>query len=125
MDEYISKQDALEIVKRTCGDYAAAFAEISRLPADKLVEESYKEGHISGYYEGLNDGEKSRNHGIVMKKLEQITDKMDGLETQLIQLEQTVLLHTHTPINQPVYIQHSYPWWMEPGGYGGHGGGQG
>lgn len=33
MTEYITKERALEIVKRTSGDYAAAFAEISALPA--------------------------------------------------------------------------------------------
>lgn len=32
MSEYIKKVDALEIVKRTSGDYAAAFVEIKRLP---------------------------------------------------------------------------------------------
>ena len=33
MDEYIKKEDAMEIVKRTSGDYAAAFSEIRKLPA--------------------------------------------------------------------------------------------
>ena len=33
MDDYISRQAALDIVKRTSGDYATAFCEISRLPA--------------------------------------------------------------------------------------------
>jgi hypothetical protein len=32
-DEYISRAEALEITTRTCGDYAAAFAEIRKLPA--------------------------------------------------------------------------------------------
>lgn len=32
-DEYISREAALEITTRTCGDYAAAFAEIRKLPA--------------------------------------------------------------------------------------------
>lgn len=32
-DEYIRREDALEITTRTCGDYAAAFAEIRKLPA--------------------------------------------------------------------------------------------
>lgn len=31
--QLIYREDALEIVRRTSGDYAAAFAEISRLPA--------------------------------------------------------------------------------------------
>ena len=33
MAEYIRREDALEITKRTCGDYAAAWAEIRKLPA--------------------------------------------------------------------------------------------
>lgn len=33
MDEYIKKQDAMIIVKQTCGDYATAFCEIDKLPA--------------------------------------------------------------------------------------------
>jgi len=32
MSEYIKKEDVLEIVKRTSGDYAAAFSEIRKLP---------------------------------------------------------------------------------------------
>lgn len=32
MSEYIKKEDVLEIVKRTSGDYAAAFVEIRKLP---------------------------------------------------------------------------------------------
>ena len=38
MTEYITKSQALEIVKHTSGDYAQAFAEISRLPAADVVE---------------------------------------------------------------------------------------
>lgn len=33
MAEYIKREDAMDIVKRTSGDYAAAWSEISRLPA--------------------------------------------------------------------------------------------
>lgn len=33
MDEYIKREDALEITKRTSGDYATAFAEICKIPA--------------------------------------------------------------------------------------------
>ena len=32
-EEFISREAALEITTRTCGDYAAAFAEIRKLPA--------------------------------------------------------------------------------------------
>ena len=37
-DEYISREAALEITTRTCGDYAAAFAEIRKLPAANVAE---------------------------------------------------------------------------------------
>lgn len=37
-DEYISRAEALEITTRTCGDYAAAFAEIRKLPAANVAE---------------------------------------------------------------------------------------
>ena len=33
MTDYIWRNDALEIIKRTCGDYAAAWSEIRKLPA--------------------------------------------------------------------------------------------
>ena len=36
-DEYISREAALEITTRTCGDYAAAFAGIRKLPAADVV----------------------------------------------------------------------------------------
>ncbi len=38
MAEYIKREDALDIVKRTSGDYATAFAEIARLPAAEVAE---------------------------------------------------------------------------------------
>ena len=37
-DEYIRRAEALEITTRTCGDYAAAFAEIRKLPAADVAE---------------------------------------------------------------------------------------
>ena len=33
MTDYIRREAAMEITTRTCGDYAAAFAEIRKLPA--------------------------------------------------------------------------------------------
>lgn len=36
--EYIERDKALEIVKRTSGDYAAAFSEIAHLPRTDAVE---------------------------------------------------------------------------------------
>lgn len=38
MAEYVRREDALEITKRTCGDYAAAFAEIRKLLAADVAE---------------------------------------------------------------------------------------
>ena len=37
-DEYIRRAEALETTTRTCGDYAAAFAEIRKLPAADVAE---------------------------------------------------------------------------------------
>lgn len=42
-DEYIRRAEALEITTRTCGDYAAAFAEIRKLPAADVAEVVYGE----------------------------------------------------------------------------------
>lgn len=36
--DYIRRDDALEITTRTCGDYAAAFAEIRKLPAADVAK---------------------------------------------------------------------------------------
>lgn len=33
MNDYIARTEALEITTRTCGDYAAAWTEIRKLPA--------------------------------------------------------------------------------------------
>lgn len=38
MTDYIRRNDALEIIKRTSGDYAAAFAEIRKLPSADVAE---------------------------------------------------------------------------------------
>lgn len=37
MPEYIKQEDALEITKRTSGDYATAFAEIRKIPTADVV----------------------------------------------------------------------------------------
>ena len=54
MTEYIKKNDALEIVKRTCGDYAAAFAEIRKLPAEESWNETAR-AHASKVTDWLGD----------------------------------------------------------------------
>ena len=43
MDEYIKREDALEITKRTSGDYATAFAEICKIPAADISPVVYGE----------------------------------------------------------------------------------
>lgn len=48
--DYIRRDDALEITTRTCGDYAAAFAEIRKLPAADVAEV------VLGQWEGEGDG---------------------------------------------------------------------
>lgn len=125
MDEYISRRDALEIVKRTGGDYAAAFSEISRMPTADLVEQSYRKGHISGYYEGFNDGAESQTPKIVIENLEKISNELSDLKKQISKFEQSVMFHIHAPQSIPQTIRILPPWWAEPGGKGGHGGGQG
>lgn len=45
--QLIYREDALEIVRRTSGDYAAAFAEISRLPAAEAVQTTHCNGFCS------------------------------------------------------------------------------
>lgn len=42
-DDCISRKAALDIVKRTSGDYATAFCEISRLPASDVCTVVYAE----------------------------------------------------------------------------------
>ena len=53
-DEYISREAALEITTRTCGDYAAAFAEIRKLPAADVAEVVH--GRWIGEGDGYADG---------------------------------------------------------------------
>lgn len=38
MAEYIDREAALEIIKRTSGDYAAAFSEVARHPVADVAE---------------------------------------------------------------------------------------
>ena len=55
MTDYISREAALEITTRTCGDYAAAFAEIRKLPAADVA--SVRHGCWIGEGDGYADGE--------------------------------------------------------------------
>ena len=45
-DEYIRRAEALEITTRTCGDYAAAFAEIWKLPAADVAPVVHGEWYL-------------------------------------------------------------------------------
>lgn len=51
MAEYIKREDALEITTRTCGDYAAAWAEIRKLPAADV--EPVVRGRWNDSYDGI------------------------------------------------------------------------
>nr|DAT64311.1 MAG TPA: RimK-related lysine biosynthesis protein, Probable-dependent amine/thiol ligase family Amino-group [Caudoviricetes sp.] len=54
MSEYIKKEDVLEIVKHTRGDYAAAFSEIRKLPTADV------EPVVHGKWLPTNDKDKKR-----------------------------------------------------------------
>ena len=55
-DEYIRREDALEITTRTCGDYAAAFAEIRKLPAADVAPVVRCKDCKYGDYDSKPDG---------------------------------------------------------------------
>jgi hypothetical protein len=55
-DEYIRRAEALEITTRTCGDYAAAFAEIRKLPAADVAPVVRCKGCKYGDYDSKPDG---------------------------------------------------------------------
>ena len=44
--EYIKKTDAMNIVKRTHGDYETAWSEIRKLPAIEIIKEKNTEAAI-------------------------------------------------------------------------------
>ena len=52
-DEYIRRAEALEITTRTCGDYAAAFAEIRKLPAADVAPVVHGQWGDNGWGEQL------------------------------------------------------------------------
>ena len=55
-DEYIRRAEALEIITRTCGDYAAAFAEIRKLPAADVAPVVRCKDCKYGDYDSKPDG---------------------------------------------------------------------
>lgn len=56
VDEYIRRAEALEITTRTCGDYAAAFAEIRKLPAADVAPVVRCKDCKYGDYDSKPDG---------------------------------------------------------------------
>ena len=56
MTDYISREAALEITTRTCGDYAAAFAEIRKLPAANVAPVVRCKDCKYGDYDSKPDG---------------------------------------------------------------------
>lgn len=55
MTDYIRREAAMEITTRTCGDYAAAFAEIRKLPAADVAPVVHGQWDAEG--DGYADGE--------------------------------------------------------------------
>lgn len=55
-DEYIRREEALKITTRTCGDYAAAFAEIRKLPAADVAPVVRCKDCKYGDYDSKPDG---------------------------------------------------------------------
>ena len=56
MTDYIRREAALEITTRTCGDYAAAFAEIRKLPAADVAPVVRCKDCKYGDYDSKPDG---------------------------------------------------------------------
>ena len=67
MPEYIAKSAAMEIVKRTSGDYAAAFSEIRKHPAADV--ETVRHGrwliNSDGYYPYCSVCKEEPKNGIM------------------------------------------------------------
>lgn len=55
-EEYISREAALEITTRTCEDYAAAFAEIRKLPDADVAPVVRCKGCKYGSYDSKSNG---------------------------------------------------------------------
>lgn len=69
MSDYVSREAALEIVKRTSGDYAAAFSEIRKLAAadvEPVVRHGRWESYTYSHYCGTDKyGEPAYSDGVV------------------------------------------------------------
>lgn len=55
MTEYVEREATMEIVKRTSGDYAAAWSEIRKLPAADVAEVRHGQWKHNDYYERWAD----------------------------------------------------------------------
>lgn len=63
-DEYIRRAEALEITTRTCGDYAAAYAEIRKLPAADVAPVRHGRWIKDEFFsDEVNNGEKCSQCG--------------------------------------------------------------
>lgn len=51
MSEYIKREEALEIIKRTSGDYATALAEIRKIPAADVIPAKHEKWKHDTRYE--------------------------------------------------------------------------
>ena len=70
MTDYIWRNDALEIIKRAYGDYAAAWSEIRKLPAADVmpVVHGYwieKKSAVGRYFECSNCGAHENKHTAI------------------------------------------------------------
>ena len=72
MAEYIERTEALEITTRTCGDYAAAWSEIRKLPAADVVSIEVLKRWL--YKNALNNAGSSYGFACV-----EISKRLDGL----------------------------------------------
>lgn len=79
MPEYIAKSAAMEIVKRTSGDYAAAFSEIRKLPAADVARVVRGRWLINsdGYYPYCSVCKEEPKNGIMTHYCPNCGCKMD------------------------------------------------
>ena len=70
MAEYIERGTAMEITTRTCGDYAAAFAEIRKLPASDVAPVVHGEWLLR--HEGFIGGWTSNSANFVIDNKEYV-----------------------------------------------------
>lgn len=72
MKEYIEREAALEIIKRTSGDYTAAFSEVARHPAGDVVERAKYEMAVA---------EREANVKALIEAQQQLAEAKAEIET--------------------------------------------